>query len=455
MRRKIFVYLISAILMVSFLLTACQGKQTPQDSTPGTSATEKGQTDSTTKPVTITYISRKANPEDPNDKFYIDRLAQFQKEYPYITVEDLSILELDSYNAKVRASIASGDPINMISGYGFNAEFEWAKNNVTKDLSPIINSPDWTGPKDPEFLAPWDYSARGVEGIYGIPTNLAVNMFFVNTRILDECGLQIPETWEDVLDMVPTLRAKGYIPVSLGAKTKGRVAHWHSILAMKMYGIELKDEMVSGKEAWNGEKSMNVLNTFKSFIEAGMFGDDAISNDMNAQFANFQNGKAAMLIDLSTTLPRFKAMEDYDKVEVMRVPYFKDKPEHKDLWWICIANGYSITVDEDDEKYDAVVKLLKYMTSKECFEELNKTIGGAVLPIDVTIDPDNTERLTKKYMELFAQRTGGCDEFDVYFEMPNMQEVVRNELQTLFVGRSTKEIADVIQRELDKYNSSK
>jgi raffinose/stachyose/melibiose transport system substrate-binding protein len=453
--RKIIVCLISAMMIVSFLLSGCQGDSGSQKSAAGTTVDSKTGTEQTERPVTITYISRQANPDVPKNKFFMDRLTQFQKENPHITVEDLSIVELDAYNSKLKASIASGDPINIFAGYGYTAEFDWAKNNVTKDLTPIINSGDWTGPKEAVFLAPWDYSARGLEGIYGVPTSVLANMFFVNTRILEECGLQIPETWEDVLDMIPTLRANGYTPVSLGAKTKGRVAHWHSILGMKMYGTELKDDLVSGKESWNGEKSMNVLNTFKSFVDAGMFGDDAISIDMNGQFANFQNGKAAMLLDLQGVLPRFKDMEDYDAVEVMVVPYFEANPEHKDLWWICLGDGYSITVDEDDEKYDAVVKLLKYMTSKDCFEALNKALGGGVYPVDVTVDVNNTERLTKKFMEIFAQRTGGCDEFDVYFEMPNMQEVVRNELQTLFVGRSTKEIADVIQGELDKYNNSK
>lgn len=453
--KKIIACLISATLLVSFALTGCQGNSKTQETTAGTSSVTtaaKESTDTNSKPVTITYISRQANPEVPKNKFFMDRLAQFQKENQNITVEDLSIVELDAYNSKLKASIASGDPINMFAGYGYNAEYEWAKNKVTKDLSPIINSADWTGPKEAEFLSPWDYSARGLEGIYGVPTTVLANMFFVNTKILESCGLQIPQTWEDIMAMIPTLKSKGYIPVSLGAKTKGRVAHWHSILGMKMYGTELKDDLVSEKEAWNGEKSMNVLNTFKSFIDAGMFGDDPISNDMNAQFANFQNGKAAMLLDLEGTLPRYKTMEDYDKVEVMTVPYFKDTPQYKDNWWIAVGDGYSISVDKDDEKYDAVVKLLKFMTSKESFEELSKVLGGGVFPVDVNVDANNTERLTKKYMEIFAQKTGGCNEFDVYFEMPNMQEVVRNELQTLFVGRSTKEIADTIQKELDKYN---
>ena len=61
----------------------------------------------------------------------------------------------------------------------------------------------------------------------------------------------------------------------------------------------------------------------------------------------------------------------------------------------------------------------------------------------------------QEYMESFAKKSGGCDELDVYFEMPNTQDVVRNEMQTLFAGREPDEIAAAIQKELDNYQNNK
>ena len=41
---------------------------------------------------------------------------------------------------------------------------------------------------------------------YGIPTGLSFNMMFVRTDVLSKFGLEIPQTWDDLLAMVPVLQ---------------------------------------------------------------------------------------------------------------------------------------------------------------------------------------------------------------------------------------------------------
>ena len=41
---------------------------------------------------------------------------------------------------------------------------------------------------------------------YGIPTGLSFNMMFVRTDVLSKFGLEIPETWDDLLSMIPVLQ---------------------------------------------------------------------------------------------------------------------------------------------------------------------------------------------------------------------------------------------------------
>ena len=405
--------------------------------------------------ITITYMSRFANEEEPDSKYYMERLAKFQEENPDIKVEDLSVVELDAYKTKLKSTVASGKPVDIFTNYGNNDIAEWVESGVVKDISDIISAEDWNGPAGDGIYESFNYSARGINGIYGVPTKVLANMLYVNTRILDECGLKTPETWEDVLEMTPVLKENGYIPMALGAKTKGRVCHWHTLLALQMWGMEFKDDLVSGKEKWTGDKMMEVINTFKSFIDQGVFGEFAISDDATAHEARFINGEAAMMMDLSVVIPQMKSSKDYDSIKVTRMPYFKEHPENKDLWYISMGDAYSITVDKDSPKYDAGVKLLKFMTEEETYKEQNELWKGGVFPMDVEINKEGTERLMQEYMESFAKKSGGCDELDVYFEMPNTQDVVRNEMQTLFAGREPDEIAAAIQKELDNYQNNK
>lgn len=420
----------------------------------GASAQEGDKETGDGEKITITYMSRSGNVENVKDKFMMDRLEQFRKENPDIIVEDLSIVELDAYNTKLKASVAAGEAIDIFANYGNNDIAEFVANGVVTDISDVIDSEDWTGPTAESMLKAWDYSSKGIEGIYGVPTTLVTNCLFVNTKILEECGFGVPETWEEIEAMIPALTEKGYIPVALGAKTKGRVGHWHTNLAMKMYGLDYCSQLIAGEEKWTGEKMKNVTDKLASFIEEGMFGEFAISDDMSAQLARFMNGEAAMLLEVSGNIAQLENMDDKDYVEIVKVPYFADKPENKDLWFICPADGFSITVPKDSPKYEAAVKLLKYMTSAEMQMAQSEALGGGVYPVEIDSDVESG-RLMSQYEDIFSENTGGTDELDVYFAMPNTQEVVRNELQTLFAGNTVDAVLEKIQAELDAFEKSK
>lgn len=451
--KKQMLKLTAMFMAVSVLAAGCGVDNGVTQELPREEETEKEAADaldSRKDKIKITYMSRSTNEQDMNEKFMIDRLAEFQKLNPDIIVEDLSVTELDAYNTKLKASVAAGEPIDIFANYGNNDISELALNGVVKDITPILGSRDWDGPVNDDMLKAWKYENRGLDGVYGVPTNLITNIFFVNTRILDECGLQTPKTWEDIEKMVPVLTEKGYIPVALGAKTKGRVGHWHTNIAMKMYGLDYCSQLISGEEKWTDEKMTAVTNKLKSFIDMGMFGEYAISDDAQAHLAHFKNGEAAMVLDVNANITGLSEMQDFDSVEILKVPYFEQVPENENTWFVCAADGFSITVDKDSPKYDAVVKLFKFMTSKEMFEGKNKKFSGGVYPVDVS-DKVEAGRLMGEYMRLFSDRTGSTDELDVYFEMPNTQEVVRSELQTLFAGNTVEEVLNTIQNDLDAF----
>ena len=56
---------------------------------------------------------------------------------------------------------------------------------------------------DETYLAPWDYTANGIEGVYGIPANVNIGtVFYANKKLLEDNGLQVPETWEEINEML-------------------------------------------------------------------------------------------------------------------------------------------------------------------------------------------------------------------------------------------------------------
>ena len=119
MKRKVSFLLIFALLC-TLVATGCSSS-TPEQATQQPTA-EEGE------PVTISYLSRWANPSDPRSAYYLEKLDEFRSMYPYITVEDISIGDdSEAHRAKVNSGIASGSPPDMFI----------TNNNMTPGAMPV------------------------------------------------------------------------------------------------------------------------------------------------------------------------------------------------------------------------------------------------------------------------------------------------------------------------------
>ena len=57
-------------------------------------------------------------------------------------------------------------------------------------------------------------------GIYGVPETQTFNVMFYRTDVLEELGLEVPDTWQELIEMLPTLQGKNLtvgIPSAFGS----------------------------------------------------------------------------------------------------------------------------------------------------------------------------------------------------------------------------------------------
>ncbi|MGN0745902.1 MAG: ABC transporter substrate-binding protein [Aristaeellaceae bacterium] len=407
------------------------------------------------EPVTITVLTRYIeNGPDAMNQFYYERMRQFDEENEDIVIEDISVNELDVYNQRLKSSIASNEFPDVFMNYGYSNISEWVENGLVRDLSDLISAGDYTGPSNDSYLMPWNYTSKGIEGVYGIPTNVNVGMvFYINKKMLDSFGLDVPKTWEDVYAIAPTLIENDIIPIALSAGTKGRLAHFHTALAMRMFGLEVRDKLVSGQIKWSEGESMEVLNKYEEMISMGLFGSDAISMDASGMQAAFLNGQAAMypgmLVNSTATLAAAEEEGDYVMSNFF---YFEDKPEYKDLWFVAAGDGLSImTPEKETARLEAAKRFITYMTSQENFDEQARKNGANAFPVPVDYSTLGVEisPVLSDFFDSYNQLTGGSDEFDVYFDFRSSQEIFRTEIQTMFAGVDAASVAASLDAQYD------
>ncbi len=452
MKKVLTIFL--ALLLAVGMLGGCA--QSPAPNPSASSAASSGTApEEPQKPVTLTYMSRYIDgAPDAMGQFYYDRLHQYDEQNDNVTIEDLSVNELDVYESKLKSSIAANDCPDIMTNYGYNKAYQWVKNGLIRDMTSLIESQAYTGPKDKNYLSPWDYSVKGINGIYGIPANVNIGtVFYINKKLLEDNGLKVPETWEDIYEIAPALNKKGITPIALSAGTKGRLGHFYTILAMRMYGPELREMLITRQVKWSDKEGLSVFEKFDEMQKAGLFGTDAISLDAKGMESMFLNGKAAMYPGmLVNSTAAVKAAKSEDDIVVTRFPYFKDKPENKDYWFISAGDGFSVMTPENETaRLNAAYDLVSYMLSQESFNDQAVKNGVSVFPVNVDFKALGVtpSKPISNFLDTYGKITAGSDEFDVYFDFPSAQEIFRTEIQTMFAGVSPAAAAAAIDAQYD------
>ncbi len=416
----------------------------------GNAAASTADAGATGDKVTLTYLSRYANPEEPRSQFYMGKLQEFLDENPNVVIEDMSVSDGDAYISKIKSSIAAGNPPDLFISDSFSSLLDLVETGMVQDISGLIESPEWTGPSDPDVLAPFTYGAQGIEGVYGVPNQVVTEQMFVNKKLLEENGFEVPETWEDIIAMVPTFEEQGIAPVGLGSKIPYRAGALHTAIYLKMFGPEFMERYQSGELKWTDPDSLAVLEKYAELVNAGVFGPDDVAMDDLTLIEEFIKGNYPMAISPSFFFSLYQNAENAGDFVCINIPYFADKPEFKDNWNSSTQEGFVVSAAPGTPEYDAATKLLTKLLSKETFTEYAELLGGGVFPLDVEFDATKADPIMQGFMDAYASRTGVGDDIARASKNTGLLPVFWSETQSLFVGRTPQEVADTLQKEDDK-----
>lgn len=133
----------------------------------------------------------------------------------------LSIMPSDT---KLTLSNATGSNPDMVLATGIGVPFNFAIRNAAKNLLEYDDFLDFYNENyNLQSLVPTTYG----EGVYGAVESQSFSVLFYRKDILDQLGLSVPNTWDDVKAMMPTLLRYGmnfYMPLSSSSAYKGYAA---------------------------------------------------------------------------------------------------------------------------------------------------------------------------------------------------------------------------------------
>lgn len=128
-------------------------------------------------------------------------------------------VEIVAPDALLSAVVAGRGP-NVVLSVGGDQPVNYALRNASEDLTQFDDFDEVIKSYTESSYAQY----RLGDGVYGISETQTFNVMFYRTDILEELGLEVPQTWQELIEMLPTIQGNNMsigIPSAAGSSNAG------------------------------------------------------------------------------------------------------------------------------------------------------------------------------------------------------------------------------------------
>lgn len=427
MKKKAFVPFMT-LTTAALMLAACGGgdndaNETASADNSSNSNNEANNAAEDQEDVTIDFMHLWPEGSSPDHhRIVSDIIADFEEEHPNVTVE-LEVLDNEQYKNKLQVVSSS----NQLPDVGMTWPAGFLEPYVNGDMfTPLDDVLDEDGLRD-NFVA-GTLEAYEMEGeSYALPLELNIAPVFYNKAIFEEHGVEVPETYDEFLEVIDTLAEAGTAPIALGNRDRWTGSLWYMYLADRIGGADALNSAIDRSGSFEDERLVDAAERIQEMVDHDAFisGFNGLS-DQEAK-AEFMNGSAAMYLIGSWDLPNFTTNEEVpqefrDSIDFFKFPEVDGGEGDLDNWVGGPGVGLFVAEESDvQEESKAFVKHFAEEWGERSVEEAGVIPGTQVntdevdLPdlfIDVLDDLNNANDIT-----LFADVQMSASVAEVHLNM--------------------------------------
>jgi raffinose/stachyose/melibiose transport system substrate-binding protein len=178
----------------------------------------------------------------------------------------------------------------------------WADDGKLLDLGPYLKQKDETTGKP--WLDSYSPAVRQfmehpeTKKIYGIPSELSLQVLFYNAKIFKDNNIKPPATWDELTTAADQLTAAGVDPIAVTGIFEPYMGMWTDNLWMRTVGYrKTHDVLIDGKGRITDDPGfLDGLKKMQELRDKHAFLDGFKGTDFTAAQAQFFQGKAGMIL---------------------------------------------------------------------------------------------------------------------------------------------------------------
>ncbi|MDR2807402.1 MAG: extracellular solute-binding protein [Spirochaetaceae bacterium] len=349
----------------------------------------------------------------------------FTKAHPQIKITREDLFN-EPFHNKTEAYAAANRLPDVLYAWPSGRSTTLHEQKLLKDLTPLIQK---DGLKSQFVPAALDPTGQGGGYVAILPQAItSSHAFYVNTAILQECGLTPAKTYDELKSQVPILKAKGYETVLMANQEMWVMQSClFSLLAGRFGGVGWEKKILSGAAKFTDKEFVDALTFVSTLYKDGVLSQNTLATGYGDVVGQFATKKGAYLIDGDWRIGAFitdsstgKALIPVADQQKIRITVFPDiagaKVNKSTSTTLGTGWGISTSVPAGSAKEAAAWELVKWLSGKE-IQTWRLQTGAISTPTAVGIDASKLalEPLQVAGANLAKEYTTGTAVIDAVF----------------------------------------
>lgn len=382
---------------------------------------------------------------------------EFSIRYPHITVlrEDLF---LEPFHQKTEAYAAADQLPDVIYMWPGGRSTTLHTKGLVKDLRPLLGD-------DAKYFSEAALADQAGGFLGELPQTVSSShAMYVNVALLNELGLEIPATYEELVAMVPTIKGAGLDVVLMGAQDDWVIqSTLFSMIAGRLVGDEKLEEILAGEAKFTDPEFVGALEFYARLYKDGVLHRRVMNTTYGEVVGLFATGRAPFMIDGdwragafitdTSTGEALIPVDEQDQFEIIIFPAIPGEINVASSSGV-IGTGYGMNakIPAGSAKEAAAWELIKWLQSPE-IQKLRLETGGTI-PSRLDVTSDNLEPIIKTRIAYYDQIQTSTYVIDDIF-VGDIHLPINIGLQEIGLGVSTPmEVAETVQEAYEIWKSN-
>ena len=223
----------------------------------------------------------------------------FKAKYPGINVE-WNNFDREGYKTRIRnfltadaPDVATWYPGNRMAPFvdaGLFTDISdlWAAEGLDKEMSSVEATMTRDGK---QWMVPYSYYQWGI---------------YYRKDLFDKVGVDVPETWDQLLAASAKLKSNGITPFTIGSKFKWTTGGWFDYLNLRQNGYEFHMDLTAGKVKYTDPRVQATFDRWDELVSNGYFIENHATYNWQEGMAPMVQGDAAMYLIGNFAVAPFK-----------------------------------------------------------------------------------------------------------------------------------------------------